>query len=221
MTPLGRSIVMSAAMSRVPDAALDAYGAAVHAIRRTSTIATGARMLGRGSLALRTMTGRGAHAVVAGEFFHGPGDREAAIASLSADFAALQADLTRGAVSPEDAAWALGDVVPVIDSWRAFVARQRDSMLAPYVTDWSAFETWQATLVRLRELAAARRIPLESAPPIPLPQTVWERGTKGTGSQVDFLFTAAKWIVYAAIGILGFGSLYSALRTTGKEISQP
>lgn len=238
MSTLGRAIATNAAMSvgtsfalgsvmrMVPDEAFSIEGDVSAVIGAARSIGRGARFFARGSEATRAMSGRGAgdgaigsrHLVVAGEFLHGPGDRSAALASITADFVALQSDIEHGAQSPADAAWALGDIVPALAAWNDFVSRERSSALAPYVTDWSAFTSWQERLVRLRELARARGIELGSPEPVPLPKTVWERGGEGSGNAVDKYMALVKWAVYAALGILGFASLYAALRSVRYEI---
>ena len=218
---LGRSVVTSAALGAIPDPVLEAYGHGAHAVGQAIAVARGARWFAAGSTHLRSSSGRSgsARTVVAGEFLHGPGDRAAAIGSLSADFAALKRDILTSARNPEDAAWALASVVPQIAAWQGFVDNEKSSMLAPYLTDWSAFVTWQEKLVRLRELAAARGIALTSADPIPLPMTVWERTENGRGSGADRWLTLAKWTVYAALGLMGALSLYAALRAVRREVT--
>lgn len=222
---LGRAITTHAARSIaigiVPDAALDAFGSGRHALGRARDIARGARWAATGSQALRTMSGRAANpaTMVAGEFFHSPGDTQAATAALSTDFAALRADLAHHATSPSDAAWAIADVVPVIAEWDAFAKRMCTSQLAPYLTDWKALENWRNRLIGLRGFARARGITLDSSGPIPLPQTVWERGTMGTGTTIDLAFAMGKWIVYAALGLMGIAGLYAALTTVKREVA--
>lgn len=217
---LGRALAIDLAVDlglrRVPDAALEVYGAGAVAITRGGQIARGARHLVVGSSAVRAM---GARRVIAGEFLHGPGDRRAVLEALSVDFAALGNDVTHRATSPSDAAWALVDIVPAIAAWSDFAQRERASTIGAMLTDWKVFERWRERLVRLRELCRARGIALESPEPGKLPETIWERGEHGTGSGLDRWFTLAKWAVYAGIGLVGFASLYSALRTTRQEIA--
>lgn len=228
---LGRAIMIDLALSRVPDAALNAYGTSAHARTRIGEIARGARWALQGSKAVRLMgressrgptvgsAGRFASTNIAGEFFHGSGDRRAALDAIDRDVAALQDDIVRNAQAPGDAAWSLAEIVPTIAAWHDFATRERGSTLGAWITEWSAFKHWHAKIMRLRELARARGIALQSPEPIPLPETVWERGERGSGTGLDRAFTLAKWIAYAAIGVLGFASLYSALSTTRKEIA--
>lgn len=212
---LGRALMTDLALSRVPDAALNAYGSGVRAAARVGEIARGARWAMSGSRAVKTM---GERHLIAGEFFHGGSDRRAALDAIDADFATLQDDVVAHA-SPSDAAWALVEIVPSVAAWHDFATRERNSALGAWITEWSAFKQWHAKIIRLRELARARGIALQSPDPIPLPETIWERGERGSGSGLDRAFTLAKWIAYAAIGVLGFASLYSALSTTRKEIA--
>jgi hypothetical protein len=218
---LGRSAATSFAMSKIPDSALNAYGSGAFAIDQARKIMRGARWTVAGSQAMRTMAGRNQKptTMVAGEFFHGPSDIQAVIAALSVDFSAFQSDLIHNAVKPDDAAWAISDIVPVIADWRTFVEHQGKSMLAPYMLEWRALDKWRDRLIRLRELARARGIKLDSDGPVPLPQTVWQRAEHGIGSPVDLAFALGKWIVYAALGLMGAASLYSALRTVRNKAS--
>jgi hypothetical protein len=231
---LGRALMVDLALSRVPDAALNAYGAGARAVSRVGSIANSTQRFMRGSSAVKMMgrestrgfasstvssAGGFASVNVTGEFFHGSGDRKAALAAIDADFATLQDDILHNAISPGDAAWSLAEIVPTIAAWHDFATRERESMLGAWITEWSAFKQWHAKIIRLRELARARGIALQSPTPIQLPETIWERGERGAGSGLDRAFTLAKWIAYAAIGALGFASLYSALRTTRREIA--
>lgn len=232
---LGRALLTDLALRRVPDAALDAYGAGARAVARVGAIANGANRFVHGSQAVRVMGanrssrfGGGLASptvgsadksiMVMGEFFHGSGDRRAALDAIDADVATLQDDILRNATSPGDAAWSLTEIVPSVAAWHDFATRERESTLGAWITEWSAFKQWHAKIVRLRELARARGIALQSPDPIPLPETIWERGERGSGSGLDRAFTLAKWIAYAAIGVLGFASLYSALSTTRQEV---
>ena len=233
---LGRALLTDLALRRVPDAALDAYGTGARAIARVGQIANGASRFVRGSSVVRAMganrvsrfggglaspsAGSAAKSiVVTGEFFHGSGDRRAALDAIDQGFAMLQNDIVRNATSPSDAAWALAEIVPTVAAWHDFATKERESALGAWITEWSAFKHWHAKIIRLRELARARGIALQTPAPLALPETIWERGERGAGSGLDRAFTLAKWIAYAAIGLLGFASLYSALRTTREEIA--
>lgn len=188
------------------DPALGAYASAAHAYGS-------ARGVYRGTRGLRHESGRSHDRVVsAGEWFHGPADRSAAVAQLATDYQTLTNDLAQVATSPDDAAWTLAVIVPTLEEWRAFVHRVTQSDLASWVTEWTVFETWAERLRRLRELARARGIALESADPVPLPKTIWQRGAGGDGSRFDLLFALLRTVVYGAIAVTGAIGFYSVVR---------
>lgn len=172
------------------------------AVRRIYVGAEGVRRDGR----------RGERMISAGEWFHGASDRSNALAQLGIDFAALHGDLNTHAVSATDAAWVITEVVPALSAWEAFVAREASSALAPWVTEWTVYETWWDRLTRLRELARARGIILESPDPLPLPKTIWQRGAHGEGSPLDTWFGLLKTAIFAAVALTGFASFYVILR---------
>jgi hypothetical protein len=149
------------------------------------------------------------HAVMGGEWFHGGSDRSNALAQLGIDWHAFANDLKAPTVSATDATWIAADVQPAIDEWAKFVQRMAASPVASYVTEWSVFESWSDRLRQLRALARARGILLTSAEPVPLPQTVWQRGASGTGSSLDAWITAGKTLVFGAIAITGVIGFYS------------
>jgi hypothetical protein len=146
--------------------------------------------------------------IVGGQFWHGGDDRANALAQLGIDFAAFEADLAHGD-RERDAVWIVADVAPALAAWKNFVARIAASRVAAYVTEWSVFESWWQRLVRLREAARARGIPLESMEPIMLPKTVWERGAGGVGSQLDTWMTLGKTAIFGAMAITGVVGFYS------------
>jgi hypothetical protein len=216
---LGRAIATELALRATPDAVLNAYGAGARAIELGGQVTRSAHLAYVGSSGIRTMLGRGHQPVViAGHFLHGPGDRHAALDSLRADYQSLQADLMNHATSHDDAMWALADAIPQLSAFDEFYKRERASWIGMMLTDWAVFQSWQDKLVRIRELAKMRGIHLDGPQPVPLPETIWERGASGTGSDTDRWFTLAKYVVYAALGIVGFASLYAALRTVKHEV---
>jgi hypothetical protein len=171
------------------------------AVRRIYVGAEGVRQDGR----------RGERMVSAGEWFHGASDRTNALAQLGIDFQALLGDLERHAISAQDAAWVITEVVPALRAWEAFVQREASSALAPWVTEWSVYEAWWDRLTRIRELARARGIILESPDPLPLPKTIWQRGAQGEGSPLDTWFGFLKTGIFAAVAVTGFVSLWAIL----------
>ena len=211
---LGRYIATQAAIGAAFDLAPPIVGHAIDAVDLGQRANRAVRAVHRGASYTRAVAGRGRAptTMVAGEFFHGPGDRKAAIAQLTSDFAAFQNDLATNAVKPDDARWALDAVLPILTEWHAFAIKVAGSELAPWMTEWSTLEQWQERLVRLRELALTRGIALHSAAPVPLPETIWERGGSGSGSKADVLLGLLKWSVYAAVGVLGVASLYAVIR---------
>lgn len=152
------------------------------------------------------------HVVMGGEWFHGGTDRSNALAQLGIDWHAFTNDLHGPTVSATDATWIAADVQPAIDEWTKFVQRMAASPVASYVTEWSVFESWSERLRMLRALARARGILLTSSEPIPLPQTVWQRGSGGTGSSLDSWITAGKTLVFGAIAITGVIGFYSVAK---------
>lgn len=156
------------------------------------------------------------------EWWHSGSDRQHAVAQLSTDFLTFQNDLMAaitargGALSSEqkrlDDAWVACDVRPTLAEWQAFAARESDSWLTRLTTSWDVFEEWMERLRRLRALARAHGLELQSAEPVDLPRTVWQRGTSGGGSASDTWLGFLKVVVYSAVGITGFATLYSVLR---------
>ncbi len=204
-----KDLAVDDALSRVAfvtDPALGVYGGALAAV-------DGARGTHQGVRGLRREHGRGRdHVVSAGEWFHGPADRSRALAQLSTDFQTFTNDLAAVATSPADAAWVTSVVLPTLEEWRAFVAHVTSSDLASWVTEWAVFEQWAERLRRLRELARAHGLPLSSAEPVPLPRTIWQRGSTGSGSSFDLLFSLLRTVVYGAIAVTGVIGFYTVVR---------
>jgi len=150
-------------------------------------------------------------AVVAGEWYHGASDRANALAQLGLDYEALERDVTTNG-TPADHVWIATDVAPVLAEWRNFVQRIARSSVAAFATEWSVFVTWQNRLLSLRSSARARGIKLESADPIALPKTVWQRGADGTGTSLDTWMTLGKTVVFGVMTVAGFIGFWSILR---------
>jgi len=179
----------------------------------------------RGGQGLRAMGGRRAfsdraRAQVGGEFWHGASDRRAAVEQLALDFRVFQNDLTSGQLSPQDVAWMALVVTPTLTSWQEFATHELSSGLASAMTEWSVFESWWERLRRLRELARARGIVLESPEPVRLPRTVWERAAAGTGSEADVWISALKTGILGAMALVGAASLYTIVRDFRKAESK-
>ena len=218
---LGRYIATQAAIGAAFDLAPPVVRLGVDAVDLGRRARRAARDIHRSADYSRRVAGRGRApaTMVAGEFFHGPGDRKAAIAKLSSDFAAFQNDLATNAVKPDDARWALDAVLPALTEWHNFAIKSAGSELTPWLIDWSTLEQWQERLVRLRELAATRGIAIHSPAPVPLPETIWERGGSGSGSKADVLLGLLKWSVYAAVGVIGVSALYATIRDVKGKVT--
>lgn len=158
-------------------------------------------------------------AVVGQEFFHTVADRDRAIALISTGFRSLANDLAVWQESnPEHpdatatAQWLAADVTPTIEEWNQFVDHEKQSWWSRVATSWETFEGWLERLKQQRSLARARGIVLQSADPVPLPKTIWQRGAEGKGSEVAAVLGVLKigaLTVIAAMGAVGF---YTSLR---------
>ena len=177
----------------------------------------GARFMRIGLEGVKSHGRRGEHVISAGEWFHGASDRVNALSQLGIDFANFHGDLERHAVTPADATWVITEVIPAFQAWDEFLRRQAEGTLTSWVTEWSVYETWEARLRRLRELARARGIILESPEPLPLPKTIWQRGEQGEGSPLDTWFGFLKTAILGAVAITGFASFYIVLKDWHRE----
>ncbi len=157
--------------------------------------------------------GNAPRVTVGGEIFHGPADRQHALAALTTDYTAFQNDLALTARAPADLDWACLVVAPVLADWARFVGAVRANTLSAYTLEWSAIEEWYERLVRLRELARTRGIALVSPEPVKLPRTIWERGGSGTGSVADTAVSFLKVGVLAVVAVTGFVGFFSVIRT--------
>jgi hypothetical protein len=172
-----------------------------------------------GMEAIRQDGRRGGRMVSAGEWFHGASDRQSAVGQLSADFAAFQGDLGLHATEPSDVAWVIAVVVPTLHDWEVFAHKQEGSALAPWITEWSVFESWQLRLKSLRDLARSRGILLESPDPIPLPKTVWERADTGQGSSLDTWFGLLKTVIFGVIALTGLAGFYVIVKDVRGKVT--
>lgn len=147
-----------------------------------------------------------------GEWFHGGGDRTNALAQIGLDFVAFRNEITSAHLSDADQLWVANEVAPALAEWTNFVERMANATIAPYVLEWSVFQSWWQRLHVLRQLARARGIVLSSPEPQPLPETVWERGAHGTGGQLDTAISLAKTAVFGIIAISGLLGFYAVAR---------
>lgn len=209
------------AVDPLVDRALDVYG-------NVSRGARGAATFYRGSSELARYGRRGAASAsataVRGEIWHGAADRELAITQIGADLGALHVDVGRAASAGDANAAALLDVIgPTIVQWDTFVAHERATVLARWVTEWSTFETWWQRVRALRDAAKAKGVPLASPEMAPLPKTIWQRAETGTGTPVDVWISALKTVILGTMAIVGAAGFYSVVRDfsrrTGEQIS--
>lgn len=153
------------------------------------------------------------------ELFHTVGDRERAILQLSTGFTSLANDLavwqTANMEKPEAstiAQWLAADVTPTLEEWNQFVDHERRSWWTKVATSWETFEDWWTRLKQLRGLARAHGVTLQSAEPVPLPKTIWQRGAEGKGSEATAILGVLKIGALTALAIMGAAGLYSAIR---------
>lgn len=213
----GTDHLASYARDRTIGAALRPVLPAVDVATRTSRAAsrwwTGTRGLGGRDAAQMPLTHVGQ------EFIHTVADRTRAIASLSTYFKTLADDLATWQLANADkpnastsAQWLSADVTPTLDEWRAFALHQDDSWWTKMATSWETYEEWWDRLRMLRALARAHGILLQSAEPVPLPKTIWQRSAEGKGSEATAILGVLKIGVFAALSITGAVSLYAILR---------
>jgi hypothetical protein len=163
-------------------------------------------------------------AQVGGEFFYSIADRQRAITRLAFDFQSLANDLTTWHSANMDASnattlvqWFAADVTPTLEEWQKFVETENKSWWTKAATKWETFEDWQDRLRRLRGLARAHGIMLESPEPEDLPATVWKRGAEGKGGEGAALLGVLKVAVATALGITGFVTMFAVVR----ELKRP
>lgn len=159
--------------------------------------------------------------LVGSDWFHGAGDRRAALAQLRNDFDHIALDLSR---VPTDAP-ILRALTPTLDGFDAFYAAETASTLAPWITEWSVFEDWKERVAWVRMAARAAGVTLTGSEPTNLPKTLWERGQDGTGTGTDRAFVFGRDMlkiglgVAAAIGIWKFGrKIWRLLEAEGEAI---
>jgi hypothetical protein len=167
-------------------------------------------------------------AVLGGEFWHGASDRASALAQIGLDMRALHDELERVAldphVPPATLIWIASDARAAWLEWLALVQRIAQSKLVAYATEWTVYETWWARLQRLREMARLRGIELTSSEPMPLPETVWQRGARGKGAGLDVWMTLGKTAVFGMMtlsGIVGFYAILRSMRSKPNDQANP
>jgi hypothetical protein len=205
------------ARDRTVGAALRPVLPVVDAASRTSRAAsrwwTGARGLGGRDAAQMPLT------QVGQEIIHTVADRMRAVTSLSTYFRVLVDDLatwqmanTAAPNASTSAQWFAADVTPTLEEWRGFVAQQEASWWTKAATSWETYEEWWNRLRGLRALARAHGILLQSAEPVPLPKTIWQRGAEGKGSEATAILGVLKVGVFTVLTITGALSMFMVLR---------
>lgn len=192
---------------------LPAISAATRADRGARRWWFGSRELGGRDEAQRPV------AVIGQEFFHTVADRQRAIAMLATGFKALANDLAVWQTANRDvpnasatAQWIAADVTPTLDEWRDFAAREGASWWTRAATSWETFEQWRERLRQLRALARAHNVQLQSAEPVALPKTIWQKGAEGKGSEATALVGILKIGTAAVLTVMGAVGVYAVIR---------
>jgi hypothetical protein len=185
-------------------------GARAH--RSVDRLRTGARLTGGRDEADEPL------ATVGQELFHTVADRTRALATLSTSFQALSSDLAVWQTANHDlpqatatAQWIAADVTPTLDEWRQFVAHESRSWWSRLATNWETFEEWLTRLRQLRSMARAHGIMLQSAEPVDLPRTIWQRGAEGKGSEAAALLGVLKIGAGALLTVMGIVGIYEVV----------
>jgi hypothetical protein len=160
------------------------------------------------------------------ELFHTVADRGRAIGQLSTGFRALASDLAVWQTSNKDAPdasanaqWLAADVTPTLEEWNEFVAHEQKSWWTKLATSWETFEQWWDRLKQLRSQARSHGIVLQSAEPVPLPKTIWQRGEEGKGSEATAILGVLKIGALSVLTIMGAAGLYAAARNLRSRTS--
>lgn len=178
---------------------------------RGSRFGSGERSDGNGQPLRVTEHGNRYGHRVAGQWFHGAGDRHDAIAAIDATAQVLEHDL---ATVPADlSAWVNGSARPELEAWRAFRDVLSASTPALFATKWDVIDEWRSRIVDLRNLVGVAGGTV-TAPPVPeLPQTLWERAEHGGGDTFDRWLTIARGSAYTILAVTGVYGLFVALRS--------
>jgi hypothetical protein len=168
--------------------------------------------------------GAGDKTKIGQELFHTVADRERAIAQIATAFKALSSDLAIWMTSNIDrpdatttAQWLAADVTPQLEEWAQFVAREQGSWWTKMATSWETFEGWWDRVKQLRSMARAHGVTLQSAEPLPLPKTIWQKSEEGKGSEATAILGVLKIGALAALGVIGAAGLFTAVRNLGNR----
>lgn len=184
----------------------------VRAQRSADRLWTGMRLTGGRDEASRPLSRVGQ------ELFHTVADRTRVLSMLSTSFQSLSSDLAVWQTANRDlpqatstAQWIAADVTPTLDEWRQFVEHESRSWWSKLATNWETYEEWLTRLRQLRSMARAHGILLQSAEPVDLPKTIWQRGAEGKGSEAAALLGVLKIGAGALLTIMGIVGVYEVV----------
>lgn len=142
--------------------------------------------------------------------YHTVGDRERAIAEISAGFATLANELASQLGWTQDHpsidekqtgyTWYHNVAVPALNEWQAFQATQTDSWWSRWATSWDVYEHWMDRLKDLRNNAEHNGFNLTSAAPADLMETIWKAAPKAAE---NLIWTLIKIILVGGAVIIG------------------
>lgn len=153
----------------------------------------------------------GGRTLVGAAWFHGLGDREAALAQLDMGYVLFATDVVANA-SEHDRAWISTDVLPLVTSWAAFEKSARGSTIALVAIDWETFERWLDKLKAARAAARTRDIALASPEPGELPETVFDQAREGHGGSLVATIGVVKLAIAGVVALAGAWGVYSVVR---------
>lgn len=163
--------------------------------------------------------------LVGGDVYHTDAELGRVLGQLDSDFGRFRSEVEPRVSAPGAPAalvqWWRVDVGPTLDEWVKFYAAESSSWVTRASTSWSTYASWWQQLRALRSAARLQGIALVSPEPSTLPETLFERGEKGRGGAFETLWTFARTIVYAAVGVVGVFSIYSVWRDVRGQIGAP
>lgn len=157
--------------------------------------------------------------VIGRDVFHGDEDKISAIIAMNQAFTSLRDQVKPGATQAGAAralsSWWTDELEPAVSQWEAFRVSQGE-WIARFAADWSAYQAWYARLLALRSEARMVGAPISGPSPGELPQTIFERGSSGTGTRAEALWTSGRVVLYTALGIAGIWGLYAVAKDAKK-----
>lgn len=146
---------------------------------------------------------------IAGQWFHGAGDRHDALAAIDLTAAALGRDLATVPYALQG--WVDHSARPELARWAAFRDVLSASAAALFATRWDTIDEWRNRIMDLHDLVAVAGGTV-GAPAVPeLPQTLWERAEHGGGDTFDRVLTIARGSAYVILAITGVWGMFAAL----------